>query len=145
MKRKNPVEIGRKLELAAAKHIQGQDWKVHRTIRNSYQTAAGPRSNGNDVFGAVDLIGKKSGERTLWLQITKHTTVRDKIEALEAIPWDDRFDDVQIWRWVGAEGKRDSHFFQVYKRSEGYEFRAENRIRPLKSMLKGPDENGVRT
>lgn len=109
---------------------QGQGWTMHRTIRNSYMTAAGPRSNGNDVFGAVDLIGKKVGERTLWLQVTKHTTISNKIEALEAIPWDDRFDDVQIWRWVGAEGKRDSLFFQVYKRSEGYEFRAENRIRP---------------
>jgi hypothetical protein len=130
MTRRNRAETGRLLEVSALRFLQALGWVMHRTIRNAYSTSNGPRSNGNDVFGAVDLVGKKLASRTLWVQVTKHTTVGAKIQELEMIPWDNRFDDVQIWRWVGSEGKRDSNFFQVYKRDEGYRLDPANRIRP---------------
>lgn len=130
MTRRNRARKGRELELLALTTLRADEWTMHRTIRNSYVTAKGPRSNGNDVFGAVDLIGKKAGQRTLWVQVTSHTTVGDKITALQAIPWDVRFDDVQIWRWVGSEGKRDSMYFQVYRLDCGFELDKSDRIRP---------------
>jgi hypothetical protein len=47
------------------------------------------RAQRNDIFGA-DLIAKRSDRETLWIQATKHKSLRKKIEVLSQFPWTDK-------------------------------------------------------
>jgi hypothetical protein len=56
-----------------------------------------------------DLIAKKVGERTLWIQATLHTGLTIKKEKMLKHPWTIEYDDVQIWV------KRDSLNHDIYR------------------------------
>jgi hypothetical protein len=68
-------------------HRQIFDRKTHELI---YVSAS------QDVFGCVDVIGKKPKHKTLWIQCTEHTGRAKKEAAMLTVPWGEN-DDVQIW------------------------------------------------
>jgi len=68
-------------------HRQIFDRKTHELI---YVSAS------QDIFGAIDLIGKKKDRKTLWIQATCHSGLGVKIKKVDLIPWSD-LDGVQIW------------------------------------------------
>lgn len=129
---------GTGIELRAIKILEGMGYKVHRCVRSSVRRGGRFFSQSNDVFGCVDLIAKKRGERTRWIQVTAHSGMGQKKQDLEEVPWDPLFDQVEIWRWVGGAARKhkttgewlDRQYFQVYKHEEDYELRDGNRIRP---------------
>jgi hypothetical protein len=75
--------------------LERQGYKVHRTIRS--------RFNSNDVFGCIDLVAKRRGERTRWIQVTSDGGIGRKATDLAEVPWDPLFDLVEVWQWKGRK------------------------------------------
>jgi hypothetical protein len=111
----NRSEKGRRLEVLAVELLRSHGYDVHRCIRTPYRTPAGWRSHANDVFGCVDLIAKRAGERTRWIQVTSSRGVGKRREAFAAIQWNPMHDSVELWQWRPATRRKAAGgaFFQV--------------------------------
>lgn len=119
-RRINTVRKGRILELDAKKLLNAHGYTVHRTVRTSRFSRRGWISNANDIFGVIDLIAKKAGERTRWIQVTSDTAVGAKFQELRQVPWTVAFDSVELWRWVGGSKQH----FHIYRLDHGFQYEA---------------------
>ncbi len=137
-KRTNTSQKGTAVELTAIKMLEADGYKVHRCVRTGIKRGSMYISQSNDVFGCIDLVAKKRGQRTRWIQVTADGGIGRKKADLEEVPWDPLFDEVEIWRWVGGRARKhkvtgewlDRQYFQVYRLDEDYELRPENKVRP---------------
>lgn len=137
-KRTNTSAKGTAIELTAIKMLEAEGYTVHRCVRTGIKRGSMYISQSNDVFGCIDLVAKKRGQRTRWIQVTAHSGIGKKKADLDEVPWDPLFDDVEIWRWVGGQRRKhkttgewlDRQYFQVYRLDEDYELKPENKIRP---------------
>lgn len=155
---------GTVIELKAIKILETWGYKVHRCVRTGVKRGPHYFSQSNDVFGCIDLIAKKRGERTRWVQVTADSGIGRKKGDLAEVPWDPLFDQVEIWRWVGGAARKhkttgevlDRQYFQVYKFEQGFELLPDNRIRasdeaddagvprtPVDSATPAADDAGV--
>jgi hypothetical protein len=135
-KRVNTSSKGTQVELAAIKVLESEGYRVHRCVRTG--TKRGPLwiSQSNDVFGCIDLVAKKVGQRTRWIQVTADSGIGRKRKEMDEVPWDPQHDSVEIWRWVGGASRRhkstgawlERQYFQVYLRDEGYGLRPNRRV-----------------
>lgn len=135
---RNKAAKGRRIEETAESILRREGYTaIHRVQRQVHRTNDGYVSNRQDLFGVADIAAKKAGHRTLYIQVTCATNIAARLHALEEVPWDDRYDDVQLWRWVGGGGKRidgrngqprEMLYFQIYKRELGYAYLRESRI-----------------
>ncbi|MHB8633475.1 MAG: hypothetical protein ACYDBQ_05825 [Thermoplasmatota archaeon] len=139
---KRPVNRSAKgtaLELMAIKILEAEGYKVHRCVRSGMRRGPIYVSQSNDIFGCVDLVAKKHGERTRWIQVTADSGIGRKKADLAEVPWDSLFDAVEIWRWVGGNRRKnrqtglwlERQYFQVYHLDDGYELRPDRRIAAL--------------
>lgn len=134
----NTNEIGRNVERIAIDILEAEGYIVHRCIRSGQKRGAFYVSHSNDIFGCVDLLAKKRGERMRFIQVTKERAIGEKIADLSAVPWDKALESVEIWRWVDGTGKRilkngkirDRLYFQVYHLDDDFQRDKERRIRP---------------
>lgn len=100
-KRVNTNKKGNDAEKLAKAYLESQGYKVHRAVR-----AYRPIGNGRlinfqtDIFGCIDLVCKKPGERTRWIQVTTDSGFGRKVEALKSVHWDVTYDSVEIWQWM---------------------------------------------
>ena len=132
----NTSSKGTHVELLAIKLLEAQGYKVHRCVRTGVKRGPFYFSQSNDVFGCIDLVAKKRGERTRWLQVTADSGVGRKRKEMEEVPWDPLFDSVEIWRWVG--GRKRNHkttgealarqYFQVYHMDDAFALRPDRRV-----------------
>lgn len=137
-KKVNTSAKGTAIELAAIKMLEAEGYNVHRCVRTGVRRGGMYISQSNDVFGCIDLVAKKRGQRTRWIQVTADGGIGRKKADLAEIPWDELFDEVEIWRWVGGQRRKhkttgawlDRQYFQVYRMDQNYELRAENKVRP---------------
>jgi hypothetical protein len=135
-KRVNRSAKGTAIELAALKLLEAEGYKVHRCVRTGVKRGPFYYSQSNDVFGCIDLVAKKKGQRTRWIQVTAHSGIGKKKADLAEVPWDPLYDSVEIWRWVGGGTRKhkstgewlDRQYFQVYHLDDGYELRKERRV-----------------
>jgi len=135
-KRANSSKKGQQVELLAIKLLEAEGYKVHRCIRTGAKRGPFWVSQSNDVFGCIDLVGKKKGERTRWLQVTAHSGIGQKKKEIYEVPWDPLFDSVEIWRWVGGRKRKhkltgadlDAQYFQVYHYDDGFTLRRDLRV-----------------
>ncbi len=133
----NTSAKGTAIELRAIKILESWGYKVHRCVRTGVKRGKMYFSQSNDVFGCIDLVAKKHGERTRWIQVTADSGVGRKKDDLAEVPWDPLFDQVEIWRWVGGQARKhkvtgellDRQYFQVYKLEEQFALKPDNRIR----------------
>lgn len=127
-RRVNTSSKGTAIELAAIKVLESGGYKVHRCVRTGVKRGPLYISQSNDVFGCIDLVAKKRGERTRWIQVTADSGVGRKKKDLGEVPWDPTFDSVEIWRWVGGASRRhkatgawlEKQYFQVYRLETGF-------------------------
>lgn len=134
----NTNEIGRNVERIAIDILEAEGYIVHRCIRSGQKRGAFYVSHSNDIFGCVDLLAKKRGERMRFIQVTKDRAIGEKIADLSTVPWDKALESVEIWRWVDGTGKRilkngkirDRLYFQVYHLDDDFQLDKERRIRP---------------
>lgn len=132
------AEVGREIELRAVHLLEAQGYRVHRSVRTAVRLRGRWMSHSNDVFGCVDIIAKRAGERMRYIQVCTASIGRKK-EKLALVPWDADRESVEIWRWVGGTGKRiDGRtgeprarlYFQVYRLERGFELDKSDRIWP---------------
>jgi hypothetical protein len=135
-KRVNTSSKGTHVELLAIRLLEAEGYKVHRCVRTGQRRGPIFVSQSNDVFGCIDLVAKKLGHRTRWIQVTAHSGIGRKKKDLDEVPWDPQFDAVEIWRWVGGQRRRnkstgawlDRQYFQVYHFDDAYALRKDRRI-----------------
>jgi hypothetical protein len=135
-RRVNTSSKGTQVELLAIKLLEAEGYKVHRCVRTGIKRGPIYISQSNDVFGCIDLVAKKHGERTRWIQVTAHSGIGQKKHDLAEVPWDPLYDSVEIWRWVGGAARKSKstgawlqrQYFQVYHLDDRYELRRDRRI-----------------
>jgi len=126
----SPARKGREVENRAVQHLKACGYVVHRCIRNGVQRGGRWHSAGNDVWGCIDLLAKKRGERVRFIQVTSGSNLVGKRGQLEAVPWDSAWECVEIWRWVKPRRGAPGHF-QRYLLDEGYALDHSNRVFPM--------------
>ena len=132
----NTSSKGTAIELAAIKVLEAEGYKVHRCVRTGVKRGPFYFSQSNDVFGCIDLVAKKKGTRTRWIQVTADGGIGRKKADLAEVPWDPAFDSVEIWRWVGGGARKhkttgdwlERQYFQVYHLDQGYALDKDKRI-----------------
>src|SRR5581483_10985300 len=135
-KRVNRSKKGTAIELAALKLLQAEGYTVHRCVRTGVRRGPLFISQSNDVFGCIDLVAKKRGQRTRWIQATADGGIGRKKADLAEVPWDPLYDSVEIWRWVGGPSRKSKvtgqrlarQYFQVYHMDDGFELRPDRRV-----------------
>jgi hypothetical protein len=135
-RRVNTSSKGTAIELAAIKVLEAEGYKVHRCVRTGVKRGPIYISQSNDVFGCIDLVAKKKGTRTRWIQVTADGGIGRKKADLAEVPWDPHFDSVEIWRWVGGQNRKhkttgaflERQYFQVYHLDQGYVLDKDRRI-----------------
>jgi len=149
-RRVNTSSKGTAIELAAIKVLEAEGYKVHRCVRTGIKRGPIYISQSNDVFGCIDLVAKKKGTRTRWIQVTADGGIGRKKADLAEVPWDPVFDSVEIWRWVGGQNRKhkttgaflERQYFQVYHLDQGYALDRDRRI-PL--VTPDPTPGGAAT
>lgn len=125
---KGTTGTGAAIEIQARDVLQTDGWLVHRVTRASHHVGGGRYvNNANDVF-ACDLICKKAGHETRWIQVTGGRAIGRKKANLELVPWHEN-DDVEIWRFVGGGRRIDGRtgdrrgpdYFLVYQRRRAWQ------------------------
>lgn len=133
----NRAAKGAAIELKAIKLLELEGYTIHRCIRTGVRRGGLWISQSNDIFGCIDLVAKKRGERTRWIQVTSHSGVGQKKEDLAEVPWDPIHDSVEIWCWIGGARRKhkttgawlDRQYFQIYHLDDDYALVPERRIR----------------
>jgi hypothetical protein len=146
----NTSSKGTAIELAAIKILEAEGYKVHRCVRTGVKRGPFYFSQSNDVFGCIDLIAKKKGTRTRWIQVTADSGIGRKKKDLDEVPWDPVIDSVEIWRWVGGNARKhkttgdwlERQYFQVYHLDHAYALDKDKRI-PL--VTPAPTPGGAAT
>ena len=144
-RRVNTSSKGTAIELAAIKVLEAEGYKVHRCVRTGVKRGPIYISQSNDVFGCIDLVAKRRGTRTRWIQVTAHSGIGKKKADLHEVPWDPQFDSVEIWRWVGGNARKhkttgdwlERQYFQVYRLDHAFALRKDDRI-PLLAVAPTP-------
>ena len=94
--------------------LESQGWLVegqHRKVMWIRDFRTGQMKmimTGRDIFG-VDLIAKKKGERTRWIQVSTLTQKSAKQKQVMAFPWTLEHESVELW--LRLEGKRSFRVF----------------------------------
>lgn len=100
---KSSVGIGTDFERYCEEILKENGFTVFRaprSLRRFKNPATGTmmhRSFKIDILGCIDIIAKKRGFRTLWIQAAIKESPKKKAEKIVLIPWDDKVDTVQIW------------------------------------------------
>ncbi|SRR5260221_180860 len=87
--------------------VEGQHRKV-MWIRDKYTGAMKMIMAGRDIFG-VDLIAKKLGERTRWIQVSTLSQKSVKQKQVLIFPWTLEHESVELW--LRLDGKRSFRVF----------------------------------
>lgn len=137
----NSVAAGLEHERRVLTHLRLEEHKVHRTTRTSRQRRGGRwMSQSNDIFGCIDILAKRAGERMRYIQVTSGSgDIGRKKAKLSRIPWDTQYESVEIWRWVSGKGKKlddrtgkpsPRMYFQIYRLDKGFVLDKSDRIWP---------------
>ena len=98
---------GNQLQDWIQKWLEERGWTVHnqKTVSRAIPIKGKTVfvSQRQDIFGCIDLICKKQGRKTLFIQATMHGGKGKKREDLKAVPWNNTVDDVQIWMDRGGK------------------------------------------
>ena len=132
----NTSSKGTRVELMAIKLLEAEGYRVHRCVRTGQKRGPFYVSQSNDVFGCIDLVAKRLGQRTRWIQVTADSGIGRKRREMEEVPWDPQFDSVEIWRWVGGARRKhkgtglwlERQYFQVYHFDDRFALRPDRRI-----------------
>lgn len=128
---------GREAERKAIQILERLGYVVHRTVRVSIFRRGRWFSQRNDVFGCIDLLAKRRGERMRYIQVTMGGGIGAKRRELATVPWDVEHESVEIWRWIGGAGKRKDArngkprprlYFQVYRLDAAFALNKTDRI-----------------
>jgi hypothetical protein len=108
------TQKGNQYEKEVKTILEGNGWQVegqHRKvmwIRDKFTGAMKMIMAGRDIFG-VDLIAKKLGEKTRWIQVSTLTQKSAKQKQVLVFPWTLEHESVELW--LRLDGKRSFRVF----------------------------------
>lgn len=84
------------------KILEAEGWTTHNQKTVSKAIPIGPgqirwTSCRNDIFGALDILAVKPGERVRGIQCTLDRGKGRKLKDLVAVPWPAEHMDVEVW------------------------------------------------
>ena len=97
LKMKKTRQKGAKCELATQKLLEGQGYTIHRARPCVAWIAGKPISIQHDIFTYFDMIAKKAGTQTRWIQVTMGTHKSDKVKRILQFPVWNSEDSIEIW------------------------------------------------
>ena len=98
----NSAAKGNQHELEVKKHLEADGWTVFRQhrkpmwMRDKKTQQFRMITVGADIFGC-DIVAKKPGRLTRWIQVGADGALSKKEEQLHGFPWDTRHENVEIW------------------------------------------------
>lgn len=109
-KRSSARASGARYQLKIKKFLEERGYEVQNIPTKSYfiPQIGRFRSGRNDIFGC-DLIAKRNDRETLWIQATKHKSLKEKIKVLSRFQWT-KCERVLIFIHRGT-GKDDIYLF----------------------------------
>jgi len=115
---KSTRQTGNDFQDYIQKWLEEKGWVVHnqKTVSRAIPIKGKVVwvSQRQDIWGCLDLIAKKSGKFTLFIQATTHTGRGKKERDLMTVPWGDA-DEVQIWM------KRDKGHIDMFHLDDAFE------------------------
>jgi len=110
---------GKTYEREAVKILESQGWLVEKAINKTVWNKGKVFSIAHDFFGMFDIIAKKPGHTTRWIQVSTWEQSSVKRNQLLNLNWTKDYDSVEIWARV-RRGK--TPHFRVLLASEGFEW-----------------------
>lgn len=92
----NSTAKGNAHELEVKKHLEAHGWVVFRVHKKAIFINGRMVLVGADAFGC-DLIAKKQGEKTLWIQVGADGALSKKKDQLLQFPWNLENETPEIW------------------------------------------------
>lgn len=107
---------GSENELKIQKFYESQSYIVHRAYPSFVKTKTGVFVRSNDVFTIFDMICKKKGKNTRWVQVTTGPRKAEKEAKVKAFPdiWSGN-DVLELWLSYGF-GRLELHKSPLWKR-----------------------------
>lgn len=99
----NSTAKGNQHELEVKHHLESEGWAVFRVHKKAMFIKGRMILVGADAFGS-DLICKKKGEKTRWIQVGADGAKAKKEKQLLEHTWNLEHDCVEIW--LRLEGKK---------------------------------------
>lgn len=132
---------GNQYEKWARKVLEADGWVVHRAESQGTKIGNFYVSRSNDIFHCIDLVAKKKGYRTRWIQVTSENVgIGVKAKKMEQVPWTPEHDCVEVWQYHGGRVTKTSpnaQYFQVRLLDQDYALMDSNRIFLSASFRKG--------
>ncbi|MEK6974947.1 MAG: hypothetical protein AABY18_01230 [Candidatus Thermoplasmatota archaeon] len=119
---------GADAEREALRILAADGYFLDRTVRHVYRTRTGWGSHRNDTLGCIDIVAKKAGERTRWIQVHAGDNLAAKARKLAKVPWTLAHDSVELWQWAGnLQGTnprtgqpKAGRFFRIYRLEDNF-------------------------
>lgn len=96
MSRKSSYQKGNKYENEVKKILEQQGWQVFKQHRKPMFIKGNLIMAGCDIFGC-DIVAKKEGELTLWIQVSTEENLHKKIQQVKEFYWNTEHERVEIW------------------------------------------------
>lgn len=116
-------------------HVEGQHRKV-MWLRDKHTGQMKMIMSGRDIYGC-DLIAKKKGDKTRWIQVSTLGQKSAKQRQVLEFSWTLAYESVELW--LRLEGKRS---FRVFKLQESGIF-VEDAQQDLKRKNNEEDTDGI--
>lgn len=109
------TQKGNQFEREVKDILEAQGYAVFRQHRRPLFMKGKMITVGSDIFGC-DMIAKKKGERSRWIQVSTVENKSKKEQQVLAFPWNLAFEDVELW--LRVDGKRQYRRFVLSPNSQ---------------------------
>lgn len=122
----NTAAKGKKFEKEVMDILESEGWLVEQAVNKTVWLGAGRViSVAHDFFGAFDVIGKRLGDPTLWVQVTVWDGVSERRrKLLGGYQWNSDHDAPVIFARVPG---RPPHYRLLWGK-DGYQWQGETRM-----------------
>ena len=111
------VSKGNAYEIEVKKTLEGQGWQVFRQHRKPMFIHGKMITVGADIFGC-DLVGKKTGLKTLWIQVSTVANLKAKQgQVINGNVINLEWEDYEIW--LRVPGRREYEIYRLKLCGEG--------------------------
>lgn len=111
---------GKSYEREVVKILEKQGWMIEKAINKTVWNKGKVFSIAHDFFGMFDIIAKKAGHTTRWIQVSTWEMSSVKRNKLSSLNWTTDYDSVEIW--ARMRHQRIPHF-RVLHSDDGFEWR----------------------
>ena len=110
---------GSQYEREVMRILEADGWQTERAHPKYIPVGPGKIiSKAHDFFGAWDVIGKKAGYKTMWVQVSTLSHVSAKRSQVIGFPWTPEHDEPCIFARIDGRNRH----YRVYYAKDGYKW-----------------------